>query len=49
MGLALGLRVLASVWEVLEVHLCWMLDGRAIEASIGRKDIAIGPETGFAI
>ena len=49
MGWPLGVRVLASVWEVLGVRLCCMLDGRAIEASTGRKDIAIGPEEGFAV
>ena len=49
MGLPLGLRIPASEQEVLGVDLCWMLDGRAIEASIGRQDIAIGPEEGFAV
>ena len=49
MGLALELKVLASGLEVLRVHLCWMLDGGAIEASIGRQDIAMGPEEGFAV
>ncbi len=49
MGLPLGLRILASEQEVLVVDLCWILDGRAIEASIGRQDIAIGPEEGFAV
>ena len=49
MGLRLGLRVLASEQEILGVDLCWMLDGGAIEASIGRQDIAIGPKAGFAV
>lgn len=49
MGLALGSRVLPSGLEVLGVHLCLMLDGRAVEVSIGRQGIAIGPEEGFAV
>lgn len=49
MGLPLGLRVLASEQGVLGVDLCWILDGGAIEASIGRQDIAIGPKAGFVV
>ena len=49
MGLPLGLRVLASEQEDLGVDSSWMLDGRAIEASAGRQDIAIGPEEVFAV
>lgn len=49
MGLPLGARVLASGLEDLGVDWCWMHDGRATEASIGRKNIATGPEEGFAV
>ena len=42
MGLPLALGGPASGLEDLGVDWCWILDGRAIEACVGRRDIAIG-------